>query len=596
MEERSINWKQTASKRNLMPPQIDSMIQSPYHHSNHGGGPPSGSSNGSNPPSSYNSSQGQAHVQDGRGKQSSQQQQNSPPNSHGNQMYMQPSHMMGNPPYMGHNHHMQHPPYHMQQQQQGQHMSSPHHPQQGHPHGYPMPPHNVYHQGHYPPYHMQMHGHGHSGSYPPQHPYAMQQSRSGNSSVSSKMGDKEYNEPNNGFNSKGGPIATAVSKKTMKDTFSAPASDMDAVLNVEPMRSDFFFFLQEMQGDLMAEASKEVLKSISSPLKDLEGDLAKLQMENEDKPHPYLLFSNINEKIISKWEELPQEKRSDYLILEEADRKRFMTADEVASRHCATLTARSRSPQPFTPKNKDKGRYNETQKNDNKNNNEKDEGSLSPTVSLSVNKMLQTEGEKKDMEEKRARSSSEMNVENEPDEVLAESPTKKIKPDPIEQAKKLYGELMFLPEKHETLSKQELLDLAEKIPKTASENSSNPERDLEFFKVEREKFLNAAEKASKELQLDEEKINIKKEDEYADDMDDYEHEEAMEIELLLDRRVRQVRGRRVKEYLVRWKGHDKESDSWEPYKNVEHCEELIKEIDEKKRIEKENALKNASKE
>jgi hypothetical protein len=30
--------------------------------------------------------------------------------------------------------------------------------------------------------------------------------------------------------------------------------------------------------------------------------------------------------------------------MEEADRKRFMSEDEVASRHCATLTARKRSP------------------------------------------------------------------------------------------------------------------------------------------------------------------------------------------------------------------------------------------------------------
>lgn len=580
----------------LMPPQIDNMIQSPYHHSNHGG-PQSGSSNGSNPPPNYSSSQGQAHAQDGRGKQSSQQQQNSPPNSHNNQMYMQQSQMMGNPPYMGHGHHMQPPPYHVQQQQQGQHISSPHHPQQG-PHGYAVPPHNVYHPGPYSPYHMQMHGH-HQGSYPPQHPYAMHQSRSGNSSSSSKMGDKDYNESNNGFNSKGGPVV-AITKKTMKDNFSAPSGDIDPVLKVEPMKSDFFFFLEEMKKDVMAEAKKEVLRSITSPLKDLESDLAELQMDDGEDPHPYLLYSKINENMMAKWEQLPQNKRSDYLILEEVDRKRFMSADEVASRHCATLTARSRSPQPFTPKNKDKGKLSENQKSETGRNNEKETRSPSPAATLSVSKMLQTEGEKKDMDEKRARSSSEVNDEKNRDEDLGESPIKKIKRDPIEEAKKLYGDFVFSEEKHGNLSKQELLDLAENIPNEASENSSNADGDLQMLKGEREKYLDAAEKASKDTEVkikieanetaDEKKKEVSP-DEFNDEVDDLEHEEAMEVELLLDRRIRQVRGRRVKEYLVRWRGHDKESDSWEPYKNVEHCEEMLKEIDEKKRIEKENATK-----
>lgn len=40
----------------------------------------------------------------------------------------------------------------------------------------------------------------------------------------------------------------------------------------------------------------------------------------------------------------PPSTRAHYLKLEENDRKRFMSEDEVASRHCATLTARKRSP------------------------------------------------------------------------------------------------------------------------------------------------------------------------------------------------------------------------------------------------------------
>jgi hypothetical protein len=58
----------------------------------------------------------------------------------------------------------------------------------------------------------------------------------------------------------------------------------------------------------------------------------------------YLSTTLLNATLIHNWETAPPSTRSHYVKMEEADRKRFMSEDEVASRHCATLTARKRSP------------------------------------------------------------------------------------------------------------------------------------------------------------------------------------------------------------------------------------------------------------
>jgi hypothetical protein len=58
----------------------------------------------------------------------------------------------------------------------------------------------------------------------------------------------------------------------------------------------------------------------------------------------YLVNSSLNCRLMKAWEDLTVAEREVYAKKEQEDRRRFMQDDEVASRHCATLTARARSP------------------------------------------------------------------------------------------------------------------------------------------------------------------------------------------------------------------------------------------------------------
>jgi hypothetical protein len=60
------------------------------------------------------------------------------------------------------------------------------------------------------------------------------------------------------------------------------------------------------------------------------------------------------------WEELKKEERDTYMVKEEEDRRRFMEEDEIASRHCATLTARGKSPRSSDKGNKEERQESET--------------------------------------------------------------------------------------------------------------------------------------------------------------------------------------------------------------------------------------------
>jgi hypothetical protein len=92
---------------------------------------------------------------------------------------------------------------------------------------------------------------------------------------------------------------------------------------VKPMRSDFHFFVDDMRDKIKVISEQEL---------------------GADAKNKYLLFSNMNARLMKAWEDATDETRAEYMVKEEDDRRRFMADDEIASRHCATLTARARSP------------------------------------------------------------------------------------------------------------------------------------------------------------------------------------------------------------------------------------------------------------
>ena len=69
--------------------------------------------------------------------------------------------------------------------------------------------------------------------------------------------------------------------------------------------------------------------------------LAKEGVPPEIEDDLYLRNSYLNGRLKDTWESLRPEDRLEYLKQEEADRRRFTEEEEVASRHCATLTARA---------------------------------------------------------------------------------------------------------------------------------------------------------------------------------------------------------------------------------------------------------------
>ncbi len=165
----------------------------------------------------------------------------------------------------------------------------------------------MFHPGAPPPYGQQPPFYGFPG-YPAQH----QQSHDEKSGGRRKSPTRRNRSPRRPYNSKSIPDEPQ------------PVADMPSV---KPMQSAFHFFVQETMDSLRQAAEKEVRKTNNGQL-----DL-------------YLVNTNLNSRLIKEWEDASQIVREAYMEKEEEDRKRFMADDEIASRHCATLTARARSPQ-----------------------------------------------------------------------------------------------------------------------------------------------------------------------------------------------------------------------------------------------------------
>ena len=127
------------------------------------------------------------------------------------------------------------------------------------------------------------------------------------------------------------PSAIAALKQGSPQNKEEPLSTID----VEPMKQDFYFFAVDNKEECLAQAKAAVREAISTTPPTTE------TIEEDD---PYLTMTNLNERLMASWLEQPRSVRTEYLSKEEGDRRRFQLDDEVASRHCATLTARSRSP------------------------------------------------------------------------------------------------------------------------------------------------------------------------------------------------------------------------------------------------------------
>jgi hypothetical protein len=140
-------------------------------------------------------------------------------------------------------------------------------------------------------------------------------------------GKKSASSSPNNNNKPPSIIHSAKSKKDQHPTEEEP--------KVDPMKQDFHFYAAEHCPSLLTECQR------------------KLSHAHLPANNTYLSTTLLNAALIYNWETSPQGTRTHYLKLEEADRKRFMSEDEVASRHCATLTARKRSPKVNVSGNKD---------------------------------------------------------------------------------------------------------------------------------------------------------------------------------------------------------------------------------------------------
>jgi hypothetical protein len=202
---------------------------------------------------------------------------------------------------------------------------------------------------------------------------------------------------------------------------------------VKPIQTDFHFFVKEN----LEKYRKLAEEDVRSSMKDGAGDL-----------DPFLVNSNLNSRLHKAWEDLPKEERDSYMVLEEDDRRRFMEEDEIASRHCATLTARGKSPgtngngnNKLHSSSLDKVHTEERQESETTPSNSPDRdfpGVKAKAESSSDDDMDSVEEKKvDDMEEgkismevessKRGVPVTDTNDRNEPDQDTQESPTKRNK-------------------------------------------------------------------------------------------------------------------------------------------------------------------------
>ena len=113
--------------------------------------------------------------------------------------------------------------------------------------------------------------------------------------------------------------------------------DDELASNVNPMRSDFHFFASDHKAETLTQIEKLNTEQKSSGDDNDEKDKDK----NSKEPSPFVKMTDLNERLMKLWEGASSRVRTVYMQKEESDRYRFMSEDEIASRHCATLTSRT---------------------------------------------------------------------------------------------------------------------------------------------------------------------------------------------------------------------------------------------------------------
>lgn len=214
----------------------------------------------------------------------------------------------------------------------------------GYPHGppgYGMPPGGQFgYAGSYPiqhPQHGPMVGGPHGGQqYSPPRRKGSSDGESPSRSPPKKSKDEDDRPVGTSSSAKGDSVLLSPSELKKREEEEEKISE-EIAARVDPMRSDFHFFVLDVRDKIQPFAKEEVLRSLAS-------DTSSKFIDKKGRPDPFLLFTNLNTRLMKAWEECPSKKKVEYLSREEEDRKRFMNDEEIASRHCATLTARAKSP------------------------------------------------------------------------------------------------------------------------------------------------------------------------------------------------------------------------------------------------------------
>eukprot|EP00591_Stephanopyxis_turris_P015007 CAMPEP_0195534516 /NCGR_PEP_ID=MMETSP0794_2-20130614/42508_1 /TAXON_ID=515487 /ORGANISM="Stephanopyxis turris, Strain CCMP 815" /LENGTH=587 /DNA_ID=CAMNT_0040667387 /DNA_START=107 /DNA_END=1870 /DNA_ORIENTATION=- len=505
----------------------------------------------------------------------------------GDHMYMQ-----NGPPHGSYPPHGQGPPPHMYM---GQH---PMHRQQypgGPPGGYMYPPgpHGMYPPpGHYvggygtPPHHAYPH------MPPPQpgmpFPVQQQQPASGGKSKNGKNKQPSSTSASKSTSSKnpssdgavdgdGSPNGTGAhsqphtgpsggEKSSDQGTHNSPENEEEeeSKFLTAPMRHDFHFYVVDHKDDMMEAARKQLMRTLSldEEHKDDNGHGDEESKFKMMEPHSLLWLTNVNERLINKWESEPNTTRDLYRGKEEQDRIRFMNEEEVASRHCATLTARAEKkkniagPVTISPEKSlsgvslDKSFSGDLKSRSRQTDSSYDEGSP-------AKKLKEGTGEESAAGIGSSADDDAAAVVSDPG-VLS-----KMEEEDEEAAAAAVSDILE-GDDHVITDMEEAL--AQETARKESENCGIVREEVSTANGEQQEtgLLGTPRNGSR--------IGCSTEEE--DESDVYV------IEKLLNRRVRKVRGKNVKEYLVRWKGFGEESDTWEPLRNVAHLEDEVRAIDE----------------